>query len=94
MALIEEAGANRDFRQRESCLAHHHHRITQTAPHPVFSRRAAEHVAESSGEVDRVYFELLRDLGDLHRVAESVVQKFPRLAYPWCMSFFPPKVHS
>ena len=82
MALIEKTGAKRDFRQREGYITHERHRIAQTAPHSVFSRRAAEHLAKRSGKVDRMHFELPRYLGDLHRVAASVAQKFTRPGYP------------
>lgn len=82
VALIEEAGAERDLRQWDACVLHERQSTTQAAPHSIFSRGATEYLSKRSGEVDGMDSELLRHLSDLERIAASIAQELARSTNP------------
>jgi hypothetical protein len=73
VTLIKKARIERDIRERNVCVAHERHSLTQAAAHPVFPRRASECLSKCSGEIDRMHSELLRHLRDLQSIAASVM---------------------
>jgi hypothetical protein len=82
VALIEEACVERDLRQWDACVVHEGQSITQAASRSIFSRCATENLSKRAGEVDGMHSELLRHLGDLQRVAASIVQELASSTNP------------